>query len=567
MAPLRVGAMESFFGTKKEEINRYSASAAAVRAREREATAPEDTESEQDNLRGLTSSAVDQPDAVIAGNRRQQDQISRASGGSSSLENLDPITQARLANIERVRSQASALVQNAKTINPDFVDIIDQWHQGNLDTRATIINTQILAPGAPEEELPQRNKIATLLQRAAQMEESIVQMEQVGIDATSSIAETIAPANIVQVPSPRIRAEQALQALQRENEVHQEALDHLIRLIRASKTMVCLKALDFFTLPMSPITSAFMSANQGVNWETTALTLNNSERPVRLIIPAFEGQSNYTSVVPMIILAGTKTTVNGVTMTAPRRIPTAEENRQVRKLIVEALQAYYGPRVSELFPDLDRVDTPLMVRKISEIVAEIEEYPDNENQNGTATAEAPQIPASLGDAEKLMLNTSDIDKLQEAKEHFDTAREIPSKTLAQAAWYAGETVARGAGVVGGTIAGVSKEAATGALIGAACATAGALYSHGGAGALVPLEAFAFGVTLSNIFGTIGNLEETESNRAVIGSSIAALAAVPFIPHATLLATVATMGGFGAVGGAISLAGPSAPAAAERAVNY
>ena len=58
--------------------------------------------------------------AVVTNNRRQGNQTLRPSGGDASLQKLDGAAQARAVNIERVRSQISALVQKAKTSNPDF---------------------------------------------------------------------------------------------------------------------------------------------------------------------------------------------------------------------------------------------------------------------------------------------------------------------------------------------------------------------------------------------------------------------------------------------------------------
>ncbi|MBX9578130.1 MAG: hypothetical protein K2W97_06615 [Chthoniobacterales bacterium] len=536
MAPLRVDAMKLVSGKEKEEEKRYSDIAAAVREHKREATAPENTGSGQDN----------------------------------------PITQARLANIERVRSQALRNVEKAKKIIPAFADTIEEWHQSESgDTRDLILNRQILSSGAPEAERAQRNEIAVLLQRAAQMEESITRMEQVGIDETWKEVETMAPATIVQEPSPRVRGEQILQARQRENGVQQEAVNTLIRLTQASKTMVCLKAIDFFA-PTS-ITTAFTTANIGRQWANLPLILNDSERPVRLIIPASESQSNYALVTPTIIPAGTRTIVDGVRTTAPTRVPSAAESRQVRTLIMEALEVYCGPKVNELFPDLDRVDTPLMIGEINEIFSKIAEYQGNENQNGTATTEAPQIPASLGDADALVENSptkeSDEAKRLEAQALFRQTNErlrSPNKALAQAAWYAAETVVRGVGFVGGTTAGIKP--IRGAVIGATTAAA-ATFAHAGIIAHAgPGAAFSAGgvtgASVGTIMGHAVGLDEREVQQAIISSCILTLVAVPFLPHASLLAATATLGGVGAVGGALPFTfKPGVASAAQRVWNY
>ena len=576
MVPLRVGAMESFFEKKKEEAKSASATTAAAREHEREATeSDEDVEesftpsfatfgtevpNSENTTRPQGTSFSGLAVAVVAGNRRQQDQISRASGGSSSLQHLDPVTQVHLANIERVKSQSSALIERAKKINPEFGGIIDEWHQSDdPETRVIILNTQILAPAAPQAEGVQRNEIAALLGRVAKMEESVAQMEQVGIDKTWKEVETMAPATIVQVPSPRVRAEQTLQALQRENGVQQEAVNTLIRLTQASKTMVCLKALDFITFPMSPIAVAFITANHGADWGSIPLILNNSERPVRFIIPASEGQLNYTLVPPTIIPAGTRTIVDGVRTTAPTRVPSAEESRQVRTLIMEALQVYFGPEVRECFPDFDKDDRPLMAGEISGVFATMEEkYQENKNQNGTATTEAPQIPASLRDiAENLALSQSNEAKQLEAQALFEKGHKSLTRpldgTLARAAWYAGETVVRSAGVVAGTIAGLSSKVGRGVLVGAAIP---ATFAVGG----------AIGARAGAFVGNIVGLDEREANQTIIGSYLA-LAAVPFVPHASLLAAAAAISSFGAVGGAAASVYHALPASAEGVLNH
>lgn len=413
--------------------------------------------------------------AVVTNNRRQQSQISIGSGGGASLPKLDGAAQARAVNIERVRSQISALVQKAKTINPDFAAIIDQWHQCDSDTRAHLIETQILVPGDSEED-EQRNQIAALLNQVSEMERTVAAMTTGDIDATSSVAETIAPAQIVQVPSQQKRAELALQNLKHENEILQPALNNLSMFIRATRTMIGLKVFDF--IDTEGVGSAVWGNNPGFRWQNAVLLLNNAETPCQVFIPAAGEQTQGAWVRPTMIPAGVKTTVKGVETIAPRRDPTAEENQKIRSLIKEAFVALYGGENVELWlPTIDAPENLTLPVRAADLRYAFEKASEWMSQKNTVLlpndesflAQYPKMPVDVANAvvEHQALAKSDESIRQKDQDSFEKAYESldSPNALGRAAWSAGETVARSAGVVGGTIAGVALKAAGGVAVG------------------------------------------------------------------------------------------------------
>ena len=409
-------------------------------------------------------------------------------------------------------------------------------------------------------------------------------MEQVGIEEIWKDAEEISSTKIVQVPSSRVRAEEALQTLQRENGVQQEAVKTFLRLTRVIKTMACLEALDSISVP--PMAEVFFGTHPGIVWDNLPLILNSGEPPVRLIVPASSGEANYTSIAPSIIPAGSATLVNDVRTTAPNKVPTAAENRQVRTLIMEALQAYCGPEAREWFPNFDQNDRPVMAREISAIFETIEDkYEENENPIPT---EASHLQAHLQDAKTLIENlaTKESDVKNLAAKEGDEAKRLeaqalfkqtneklasPNKALAEAAWYAGETMVRGVGFVSGTVAGIKP--ISGAVVGA---TTAAIATFADAGIIAygatPGAAFSgssvIGAGVGTMMGHAIGFDEKEAQQAIVSSCILTLVAIPFLPHISLLATAGTLSGVGAVGGALPFAlKPGVTAAAQRASNY
>ena len=472
MLPLRVSAMESFFGKKQEQGAGNSARAAAVLQREREATDPR-----QSNPRDFTSSAVAQSDNTLG--------------------------------------------------------------MGGIRI-------------APKEGGVQRDQIAALLNQASEKEESIADIEQEAIDDSARNIDTIAH----QVPSSRIRAEQALQALQNENRLHQEAMDTFIRLMRTTKesgTMAALKIFDFEN--MTDIGGSVWSNNQGFDWKNAVLILNNDPiNPVELCIPAVNQENRSASIIPQIIPSGVRTNVNGVTFNAPVRQPTPEENLQIRKLIKEAFDCYYGPENRERWlPKLNTTDDPVKAEELAHAFSEADRLVNESNSN-------PEQPQEI---QAVLLLNSDETKRREVEAFFNRANESLTtshhKLLAQAAWHAGETMARGAGVLGKTVADVSlSRVGPGALAGAttgASLAIGYYAFHPLNNVQERLEFVAVGSSLIG-YGVAGafGLDSREANQAVIAGSLLSVAAALFFPHASLLATAVRMSSAGALGGALPFAG-------------
>ena len=518
---------------------------------------------------------------------QQEDQ--RFFVNSDMLEKLDPATRTRFENIERIKSQVSGLIEKAKGINPQLNAIIEEWEQSEtLDARNCVLNRVLLMGGDySKKETEERKNIADLLQRAASMQKSIAGMEQVGTDQTWKDVETIPPNMIIR--SLPLGAEQVLQHLQQENSIQQqqEAVDtfsRLIRLTRASKTMACLQIFDFRWL--TPIAEAFFSVERNRSWNDIPLILNNNEPSVRLIIPASNNEARYTSIIPTIIPAGIGTTVNGVRTIAPSKIPTQEENLQVRKLVMEAFEVFYGSQVKEWFPGFDDDNSLLMTAEITHMFLIIEqEYQAREISIPVVTTAQIRTYQQAPDAliKDLIMYEDDQIKRQAAMALFEqTNREVDerltsqNKILAQAAWYGGEAVVRSAGVAVKTVANiVMSKIGRGALVGATTGVTATL-AHVGILAETANSAPAFvfsglaGALVGTIMGHPVGLNEREAPYAVISSSILTLMAVPFLPHVSLLATAATLGGIGAVAGGLPfiLKNPAAvTAAAQQAWNH
>ena len=234
-------------------------------------------------------------------------------------------------------------------------------------------------------------------------------------DASSSISHIGNTTSFDQVPSPSVDAEQAAQDLEHNNQTAEQAVNHFIQV---SKTMVLLKTFNF--IDISEEATALWSNNRGNSSARIFLLLNNGEVPNRLTIPASGGQARSTSVLPMIIPAGVNTVLDGVTTTAPTRVPDAAENREVRRLIKEAFALYYGDEngnlptaLLEANPPLDALsesDDPVTVEAISNVWCVISNLNQTDSENRNRVVGHFQIPALLAKAlaESPVLSTTDF---------------------------------------------------------------------------------------------------------------------------------------------------------------
>ncbi len=469
---------------------------------------------------------------------------------------------------ECVRNRVRGLIQKAKEVNPVFEDVIEMWRNAGSETRATILDTQILVPNTALEEQFQRRQIAFFLTKVEEIENK----------------RTEASRRIVQVPSRGVRAEQTLSNLKDQNQVATQLVNNFIRFVSASRTMACLRICD--SSDETGIFSTFWTNNRG-DFNNSFLLLNNEAVPCRLTIPASGEQAQCTSVVPTIIPSGTKTILNNVITFAPTRVPSRAENREVRRLLREALAVNYGDEKGNLpvwlvknkknlrFEALIDSDHPVTIKALADIFDEISNRDATHPQDETFAARYSHIPVSL--VSELAAHpdsaASDKAKREESSRHFDKVDEhliSPDKALGRAAWYAAETVVRSAGVVGATLAGVAPKAAAGAAIGgvagaAITGSAAAITGSSTAGTLLTLGATAIGTIAANEALTRQlNLNDSEHISSYLGGVCGvflAHAGVGVIaPPAFLLMTL--IGGI--VGGAVPLAVRELPAAAQRA---
>ncbi len=243
--------------------------------------------------------------------------------------------------------------------------------------------------------------------------------EPVELDQSNDIERSTTPTSrsIVQVPSGAEGAEHVLEDLEHNNEIIKQAVDDLVRFTRGSKTMVCLRACNY--MEITEEASVLLANNTGGDFSKRILLLNNARVPNHLIIPAVGEQDRATSVLPTIIPSGVRTTFDGVTTTAPRRVPDQEENRKVRTLIREAFALNYGDEDGNLPSYLLEADAsldalresgaPVTAKAVNAIFAKIEEWKSENPDPKIPVVRHPQIPNSLAKAlaEHPVLATSD----------------------------------------------------------------------------------------------------------------------------------------------------------------
>lgn len=134
--------------------------------------------------------------------------------------------------------------------------------------------------------------------------------------------------------------------LQREQASNESPLEDQFALAlkekRAQKTIASLRAIDVTSgTDLSSMLWSLIIGRSHDPHEST-LILNNGEPPFWQHIPATGDQQCYTSIIPAIIPVGLKMYLDNSDQASvvPSRIPTAEENQQVRSLIKEALEVH-----------------------------------------------------------------------------------------------------------------------------------------------------------------------------------------------------------------------------------
>ncbi len=573
MTPLRVSAMPNFFQRKQQPEEGGSTDVANIREHNRLATEVNRNNPSSNNHPGVDASEMENrapfsSSLGVSELSNFQGQLGAVSDTKSDqniaedsafLQQWASARKMRCQNIERIRSQASARVERAKTINPAFVNIIHEWHQTqDSAARDHILKTQLLIQGCSEQEHSERAQVAALLQEAHNMEQYVAKMEQEGSNETLQDAETIASKEMAQVASSENSAEQASLY---EAHLQQEAGDVFTRLSRASKTMACLQACNL--VAPSSMAESFFAQHVGglkingqlIRWDEVPLILNNGKSPVPLIVPATEGELQYTLVIPSIIPAGASITVDGVTTTARNvMIPPGEENLGVRKLVMEAFEAFYGPQVRDIFSDFDQKTDVLNVLEISNMFLAIsKKYEEN---NTSIPEGAAQIENCLQNDRFLLQGIARRKFFEQTHDEVNERLASSNKPLNQLAWYAAETVVRSVGAVAKTVANIMlSKIGCGACVGATTATITTLAQ---AGLITQAASSLTAFSVTNVLGAgggrmMGNalgLHEKEVQRSVVISSILTLALIPFFPHASLLVTVPTLGGIGAAGGAL-----------------
>lgn len=140
------------------------------------------------------------------------------------------------------------------------------------------------------------------------------------------------------------------------NEQDQQLINALKR-NRARKTMAALKAIDVCS--RTDLSSSLWALITGRMTTTQALQavliFNDRTTPFYLRIPASGTQARFSTLAPMIVPVGFPTYLEDGSQgpVVPNRVPTAEENQQIRKLIKDTLDIYYGCNVPERMAQLD----------------------------------------------------------------------------------------------------------------------------------------------------------------------------------------------------------------------
>lgn len=219
-------------------------------------------------------------------------------------------------------------------------------------------------------------------------EDSVNGTKSIEDGLTSSVIE---PGRVAQVPTAPERS--VLGFLDARNKIAELAIRQLkiTAGMEQVRTMMAIKVCDFSTLPMPPIASTLWANNPGDPLTLTSqnqtsprpryLLLNQIKEdysPVSLLVPQEkrEGiQENAKIVTPPIIPEGIKINIKGVEQTVPKRIPTGEENKKIRKLIVESIKFYYPNQTTEALTEFNstaKEEQPVAVEELCELLASIE---------------------------------------------------------------------------------------------------------------------------------------------------------------------------------------------------
>jgi len=337
--------------------------------------------------------------------------------------------------------------------------------------------TAIVPPGASEQRRDvlgshMKEHSGSSVPRSAQP----AAVQEIPLDSSRFLSST--QRTVTQVPNPQERVTETLEALQQETQVvHQitDLLHEFIKANQASKTMSCLRALDFTS--MSPEMGALWGSNQGEGSGELLLILNKSNVP--LCIPASDADNtaSATSIIPTIIPVGIKTTINGNGYQSPDRIPATVENKAVRKFIKEAFEIYCGKAKSqELLPAFyitKNEGEPVKIKDLQEAFGGAEGLME-EGNNQVVRTFSEKYKVSLAGAEALRKNLAlgprDETEQEQSRELFQKASEAltaPEKALLEALWYSGEVVARNGAAIGGHLLTGIVGGVTGLVIGSA----------------------------------------------------------------------------------------------------
>jgi hypothetical protein len=325
-----------------------------------------------------------------------------------------------------------------------------------------------------------------------------------------------------------------------------QELQHIQQSIIAFKTtfttfntIPCLRACSISSFPMTEEATILLLVNAN-RWKTIK---DIKERPLifnkddlggmgenRVALFVREEGDNNSPVVPSIIPSGVMSHVHGRTYIAPDRIPSSEENKEVRNYIKESLKLCYRDRGTaaqqEIINNFQVHEEPMTVDMINQLIVALDAHAGDDRNIIVA------LDAHAGDdrnkefdvLSKPFARRIVPPHVEASQDHLTTVQQrhgedqeqtrILTKILTndqqdllKALWYSGETVVRAGGaVVGAGIVGVAGAGVAVAVAGVAVAgaVAVAVAVAGAAGIGVISGAFDGGI-IGSVIASVGTL--------------------------------------------------------------
>ena len=282
------------------------------------------------------------------------------------------------------------------------------------------------------------------------------------------------------VPPLRKNLQDAIHVLQRPNTEVSDAVLYLQRHCHAPSefsrnTMALLRCFHF--IDFKNCYKTLLSVNTSRDWRDKQFILNTSVPSFSFTIPSDDRNKSMLTIIPPVVTAAIKSNIDSAGYVA-NRTPNAQENRQVRGMILESFIDYYGKEIavtcfSHLLSEENK-STPITVGDLQQVFAKLDALSTKENTPvGRFIAQRSKKLEGPLLHDTQLFNLSNAFILKNDNLLIDlrdqSALELRSKAadnnLLHALSYGTETLARGCGVGIGTIGGALAGALDGSLDG------------------------------------------------------------------------------------------------------